>query len=622
MRWASAVVLCSVVSFISCRHPSANLTREALIVFGIDGMDPKFLERHWESLPALRKLKDTGGFRRLQTTNPPQSPVAWSTFITGLDPDGHGIYDFVHRDPNTLAPYSSMSLMEAPRWQLPLGPWIFPLSSARAFSLRNGAAFWSLLANQGIPVFTLRMPTNFPPLESGEAISGMGVPDLRGGFGTFTLYTDEPEEIARSVPGGDIVAVTVDENGRVLLPLQGPPNPLRKDERPANATLVADVDAIANAVRLSVGDEVVILQAGEWSEWISVEFPLVPWVASTKGMIRVYTKSIRPQLRLYVSPINIDPREPAIPISAPGRLAATIAKETGPFYTQGIAQDTAAVRHGALGLDEYKVQSRMVFEDERQLLRRAIRAFRGGFLFAYFSSVDQDSHMLWERDETALLETYRRIDETIGETMQAAPGATFVVMSDHGFASFKRSFQLNAWLVQEGFLALNGPAAGEGFENVDWTRTQAYALGLNGLYINLRGRESKGIVAGNERAAIIARIRARLFDARDPLTGERVVATVSQPVESTKAPDLIIGYGPGYRAAWNTGLGATEGQVVEENQDPWIGDHCIDPNAVPGVLLSSTPIKSDKPSLRDLPTSILNFFHVSPPSTMQGRNVF
>ncbi|HYI92896.1 MAG TPA: alkaline phosphatase family protein, partial [Bryobacteraceae bacterium] len=604
-----------------CRPQPGELGRQSLIVFGVDGMDPSFLERHWAALPALRKLRDTGGFRRLQTTTPPQSPVAWSTFITGLDPDGHGIYDFVHRDPNTLAPFSSMNRLEPPRWQLPFGPWIFPLSSARVISLRNGVAFWSLLANQGVPVFTSRMPTNFPPVESGEAISGMGVPDLRGGFGTFTLYTDEPEEIARSVPGGEITTVAVGGNGRVLLPLQGPSNPLRKDQQTTVATLITDVDANANAIQLSVGEEVVILQAREWSEWIPVEFSLVPWIASTKGMVRVYAKSVTP-LRLYVSPINIDPSEPAIPISAPAALAAKIARETGPFYTQGIAQDTAAVRHGALSLEEYKVQSRMVFEDEKRLLRQAIRAFREGFLFVYFSSVDQDSHMLWERDETALLETYRRVDEAIWETMQAVPTATFVVMSDHGFARFERSFQLNAWLVQERFLVLDGPPGGDGFQNVDWSRTQAYALGLNGLYLNMRGREAKGIVENGDRLATLDRIKKRLLEARDPDTGERIVQAVAQRRESAVAPDLILGYSPGYRAAWNTGLGASEGKVVEENQDPWIGDHCIDPVAVPGVLLSSKPIKNEQPALRDLPPSILRFFNVSPPAAMTGRNVF
>lgn len=621
MRRASAVVLCITASLVVCCRRPEKLSEDALIVFGIDGMDPRFLERHWDQLPTLRKLRDTGGFRRLQTTTPPQSPVAWSTFITGLDPDGHGIYDFVHRDPKTLTPFSSMSRTEPPRWQLPVGPWIFPLSSAHVISLRNGTPFWSLLADHGVPVVTLRMPTNFPPAQGGDAISGMGVPDLRGGFGTFTLYTDEPEEIPRSVPGGEIVGVTVGDDGRVVLPLHGPVNPLRRDERRTSTNLTADLDANGNAIRISVGDEAVILQAGEWSGWIHVEFPLVPGLVSTSGMIRLYAKTIRPTLRLYTSPINIDPRVPAIPISAPSTLAPTIAKESGPFYTQGIAQDTAAVRHGALSLDEYKIQSRMVFEDELRLLRRAVGAFHGGFLFAYFSSVDQDSHMLWERDEAGLLETYRRIDDAIRETMRAVPNATFVVMSDHGFAPFRRSFQLNAWLVQEGFLSLSGPAAGEGFQNVDWSRTQAYALGLNGLYLNLRGREAKGIVGSDERAATIDRIGTRLLDARDSLTGERIVATVRQP-KHPRAPDLIIGYNAGYRAAWNTGLGATEGQVIEENQEPWVGDHCIDPDAVPGVLLSSRSLGIEAPTLRDLPTSILHFFHVSPPAAMSGRKVF
>lgn len=619
MRPALLLLLFSIAVLTACRSASSE---RALVVIGVDGMDPGFLERHWDALPALRKLRDTGGFRSLQTTAPPQSPVAWSTFITGLDPDGHHIYDFVHREPATLALYSSMSRTDEPRLRLPVGPWIFPLSSARFISLRHGTPFWTLLADAGVPVVTLRMPTNFPPVKSGEAISGMGVPDLRGGFGTFSLYTNEPEEITRSVSGGEIIQVAVSENARALLPLHGPANPLRKDHGITSTMLIADVDTNANAVRITAGDDVLILQAGEWSEWIPVEFPMVPYVASTKGMIRLYLKSVTPWFRLYVSPVNIDPRNPAIPISEPPTLAAAFAEETGPFYTQGIAQDTAAVRHGALSIDEYKVQSRMVFSDERTLLRHALRVFRGGFLFAYFSSVDQDSHMLWERNEAALLETYRRIDEAIGEAMETVPAATFVVMSDHGFASFARSFQLNAWLVQQGFLKVGGAPGGENFTNVDWTQTRAYALGLNGLYLNLKGRESRGIVSRKERAATIQTIKRRLLEVRDPQTGIRVVQSVTEPRESSIAPDLIVGYSPGYRAAWNTGLGATEGEVLEVNHDPWIGDHCIDPAAVPGVLLSNRPIRSSNPALRDLSVSILLFFDFSPPATMPGRDVF
>ena len=221
-----------LLALTACRGRVAG---HKVIVLGVDGMDPGFVERHWDALPNLARLKEQGGFRRLATTTPPQSPVAWSTFITGLDPDEHGIYDFVHRDAATLQPFSSMSRTEEGRWNLTLGEWVLPLSRAKVVSLRKGEPFWRTLWEHGIPVTVVRMPTNYPPIAAGRALSGMGTPDLRGTLGTFTFYTDAPEEMARAVPGGRVVKAQVDQ-GHAELTIEGPPNPLRKDERYSTST--------------------------------------------------------------------------------------------------------------------------------------------------------------------------------------------------------------------------------------------------------------------------------------------------------------------------------------------------------------------------------------------------
>ncbi len=199
-----------------------------VIVLGVDGMDPAFVERHWDALPNLRALRDGGYFGRLRTTNPPQSPVAWSTFITGQDPDEHGIYDFVERDPVTHAPFSSMAETKEPKFVLPLGPYLLPLSGGEVQILRKGKAFWQTLAEHGVPVSVQRMPINYPPEKAGVALSGMGTPDLLGTLGTFTFFTDDPAEMARDVSGGRIVKTQI-LNGRARLLLEGPGNPLRKD---------------------------------------------------------------------------------------------------------------------------------------------------------------------------------------------------------------------------------------------------------------------------------------------------------------------------------------------------------------------------------------------------------
>lgn len=600
-------VVCLLMLATGCSKSPSDFPK--VIVFGVDGMDPRFVERHWDMLPNLRGLRDSGGFRRLKTTNPPQSPVAWSTFITGLDPAGHGIYDFVHRDPKTLAPYSSMDRTEPPRFSLSLGEWRVPLSKAHVVSLRHGEPFWKRLADRGVPVTTIRMPTNYPPLKAGAALAGMGVPDLAGGFGTFTLFTDDPEEITRTVAGGRINKVRV-TNGRATLTLDGPPNSLRNDERVATVPITVDVDSDAKAARVAADGSVLILNEGEWSGWIPVRFGLLSTMVTAPGMVRIYAKQLTPRLLLYVTPVNVDPRDPALPIASPARFGLELAHAVGPFYTQGIAEDTSALRQRVFDLQEYLAQSRLVFDDERRLLRYTISRFHGGLLFFYFSVVDQNSHVLWGRHDAELLETYRAVDEAIGEAMRAEPDSRVLVMSDHGFSAFDRGFQLNAWLAANGFLALSGPAAREGFVNVDWSRTQAYGLGLNGVYVNLRGREARGIVDPRERSALIRRIGAVLLAYRDPKTGAQVVRSVTEPPESSTAPDLIVGYRSPYRASWDTALGATEGPLVQANNDAWIGDHCIDPGEVPGVLLSNRAVDAEQPSLGDVTAMVLRAFGV------------
>lgn len=614
-------LLLAAAALAGCHGSQAH--GRQVIVLGVDGMDPGFLERHWSDLPNVARLRDQGGFRRLATTTPPQSPVAWSTFITGLEPAQHGIFDFVHRDPRTMQPFSSMSRIVEPRFKIPLGPYVLPLSSARVETLRKGQPFWRMLWERRIPVTIMHMPTNFPPERAGEAIAGMGVPDLRGTEGTFTSYTDDPEEAARDVPGGRIVQVQA-EHGRYVLPVEGPPNPLRKDRRFATEDLVVEADPERNAARLTIGGVEAIVQQGEWSAWLRADFPLLGWLASARGMFRVYAKRFHPRLELYVTPVDIDPRAPELPISAPASFSRAIAEAIGPFYTQGIAEDTSAYRQGVLNLAEFLRQSSLVLDDEMKLLRYSLDHFQEGLLFFYFSSIDQGSHMLWGKHEPELLEIYRAVDSAIGEVRRRFPRADIVVMSDHGFNSFDRSVNLNTWLWEKGFLALHRPPRGgdEGFADVDWTKTRAYALGLNGLYLNIAGREKSGILRpGPETGAAMRRLARELTDFRDPVNGRQVVET-APATGAAMGPDMIVGYARGYRGSWETALGAAPRAILEDNTDVWIGDHCINAEDVPGVLLSNRRLRAERPSLRDVTVSILGMFGVRPSGAMRGTSVF
>jgi predicted AlkP superfamily phosphohydrolase/phosphomutase len=625
-------VLIAAVVFAAAGCGNRQGTSHRVIVLGVDGMDPGFIERHQDVLPHIAALRREGDFRRLETTIPPQSPVAWATFITGRDPGGHGVFDFVHRNPSTMQPFSSMAEVEEPANYLPVGPYRLPLSSGRVRLLHQGTAFWQLLDERGIPATVIRIPNNFPPVPgNARSLAGMGVPDLQGTFGTFTWFTDDTLELSHEVSGGRIVKVRGKE-GRFVLPIGGPPNTLRKDRAPTSVDLVADVDPQAPAARFRIGESVCILNEREWSGWIRAEFPLIPMLKSAHGMFRIYAKQLHPVFEVYVSPVNLDPESPDLPISTPATFSRELARGIGPFYTQGIAEDTAVYRAGHFDLQEYLAQSRLVADEQSAMLRKALADFKTGLLFFYISTLDQNSHMLWGRHEKELLESYQFADEAVGEVMAHAAGATLIVMSDHGFARFDRALNVNTWLRKEGFLQLDDPAAtaaGEGFAHVDWSRTQAYAMGLNGLYVNLRGREKKGVVAdGAARAEILDRISARLLALRDPRDGGRVVDAVYEPRRVFErralqyAPDLILGYAEGFRGSWQTALGAAPEDVLEDNRDAWIGDHCIDPKRVPGTLLANRTVRLNDPKLMDVTATILRAFGISASPEMQGRELF
>jgi hypothetical protein len=569
----------------ACSHSTKRV-----IVIGVDGMDPGFVERHWAALPNLARLRDAGGLMRLATSTPPQSPVAWSTFITGTDPAQHGMFDFVHRDPDTLQPLSSMGTTLEPAHELHIGPYLLPLSKARIQTFRIGEPFWKILADHGIPVTIMRMPTNYPADPEGQELAGMGTPDLEGTFGTFTYYTDDPGQPDGEVSGGRIVHVDRIKD-RVKLAVAGPANTLRSDHRLTNLEMTADVDPVEPVARFQIDGRQFILRQGEWSPWIHVRFPLIGRLAGVTGMFRLYAAELQPGFRVYRSPLNADPSDSSLPISTPAAFSRDLAQHAGPFYTQGIEEDTAALRQGALDLPQYLEQSRLVSESHRKLLHDCLDRFKTGFLFFYFSEVDQNSHVLWGRHEPELLETYQAVDRAIGEVLDRAAGATVIVMSDHGFAAFDYAVNLNTWLKQNGF---------DG---------KAYAMGLNALYVK----------PGPDHDAILASVSQKLRAFKP------VIADVSSagPSTSRYEPDLIVGYAPPYRASWETALGqAPDTDVVVPNNDAWIGDHCMSAAAVPGSLLGTRKPRLADPSLKDLPVTILKEFGIAPDPRMTGRAIY
>jgi predicted AlkP superfamily phosphohydrolase/phosphomutase len=627
---AITVALLSTLFLAGCANHTTIAASKRLIVLGIDGMDPAFLERHWDVLPNLSRLSRQGDFQRLATTVPPQSPVAWSTVATGLDPGGHGLFDFVHRDPATREPITSMAEVTDPKTTIHIGPYVIPLSSGTVENMRAGRTFWQVLQDHGIPATVIRIPANWPPAEcEQESLSGMGTDALDGSFGEFSFFTDDPAEKRNEVTGGHVFQVRA-QNGRITLHIEGPPNTLRKDRAVSAIELPVHADPTANVARFDAPEEQFVLRQGEWSDFQRADFPLIPGLKSVSGIFRIYLQQVHPYFRIYVSPVNIDPGEPALPISTPDKYSAILAGKLGPFYTQSIAEETSAYRAGIFSKDEFLVQSNKVLDDSLRMFHYTLSQFTSGLLFYYFSSVDQNSHMLWGKYEDDLLGIYKKVDGAVGDAM-AQPNTDLMILSDHGFARFNRAVHMNTWLMQQGFLTLDDPTKTGNdpeFPHVDWDKTQAYALGLNGLYVNLYGRENDGSVSPADKQEVLDNIASKLLEFRDPQTGEHVVDKVYFSEKTYKghnlkhAPDIIVGFRRGYRASWQTALGAIPPVTIEDNTQAWIGDHCMAADEVPGVLLSNRKFRRTNPQMYDVPVTILAHFGVAPISGMLGQSVF
>ncbi len=489
---------------------SIKNTDTKVLVIGFDGMDPILLERLIKEgkMPNFERLMKTGGFKPLKTSIPPQSPVAWSNFITGMNPGGHGIFDFIHRETKTMIPYLSTSKTEDAKKKITIGDWAIPLSSGKVTLLRHGKAFWEVLEDHGVPTTIFRAPANFPPIDVPVVqLSGMGTPDIQGTYGTFSFYTDGNTNEFEDVSGGKVFPVRV-MNNKVESKIFGPQNVFKKSKPQTFIDFSVFIDPENLVAKITVQDHQILLKEGEWSEWVALDFELIPFLESVSGICRFYLKEVRPDFKLYVTPVNIDPSSPAMPISTPDNYSEELYEELGFFYTQGIPEDTKALTEKVLEDSEFLEQANIVFKEELDMFDYELSKFKSGLLFFYFGRVDQLSHMFWrtmDSDHPAhepatehrmLIENiYQEADAVLKKALnQLDSNTTIIVISDHGFAPFYRSFNLNTWLKNEGYVSLVDDSEGGFLQNVDWSQTRAYGMGFNGLYLNLEG-------AGNKRCS-------------------------------------------------------------------------------------------------------------------------
>jgi predicted AlkP superfamily phosphohydrolase/phosphomutase len=647
--WAAAAgrILSPLRAFASTRTGAA----QKVLCLGLDGMDPHLLEQYMAegAMPSFSWLVEHGDFKVCGTSIPPQSPVAWSNFITGQDPGGHRIYDFIHRDPDTLIPMLSLSKASPPEKFLRFGDWKLPRSGGDVALLRRGRAFWEYLADAGVDTTVFKMPSNFPPVDCGvRSISGMGTPDILGTYGIFGFYTTDPPRNT-DIGGGRIVPISLREN-RFTADILGPPNVCREGDPESKTTFDAVVDPDHPAVFFSVRNSEFILKEGEWSDWIHLEFELIPHLKSVTGICRFYLMEVRPTFRLYVSPVQIDPSNPAMPICTPADYSREIVERVGPFYTQGLPDDTKALDEGVFADSDYVSQADLVLEERMNQYRYELDRFRSlerAFLFFYFNSLDQNCHMFWRNMDpdspmhddaqggfrNRIRDMYVAMDKVLEEALRVVDDRTVLfIVSDHGFAPYHRSFHVNTWLLENGYLYLTRGTSREDvtfLDGVDWRSTKAYALGINGLYLNMRGRETHGSVKeGAERVELLEKLVGELESVLDPSTGERPVKhayrtdRVYTGPYTSDGPDIILGYSSGYRGSNESALGKISNAVFSDNVNKWSGDHCMAADEVPGVLLCNRKIKKRDPSLLDMAPTFLNLFNLKAAPEMLGRDVF
>jgi predicted AlkP superfamily phosphohydrolase/phosphomutase len=629
-----------------------------VIVLGIDGMDPRLSESMMQEglLPNLARLRATGGFSDLGTSIPPQSPVAWANFINGAGPGSHGIFDFIHRHPHEQCkPFFSAAetLPGEGGWEigdhkLQIDAWPFNHRPPATVLRRQGIPFWDYLDEAGVPSTFYDLPSNYPasPSKYGHhrCICGMGTPDVLGTYGTYQYFAEDGPDEPLDEGGGRRSQLTF-ESDTARVQLVGPDNNMLLTPAPVHADLLVHRDRVANSCVIQIADKRIILKPGEWSRWTQLDFTLSsPWFLPNKtvtGICRFYLQEVSPNFRLYVSPVNINPADPAVPLSEPASFIKEVAGRLGPFYTTGFQEDHKARTNGVFNDDEYLRQANLVLEERLKLLEDALNNYDDGLLFFYFSSSDLQSHIFWwtpgelhpsrtapeaERFHRHVRALYQRLDRIVGDLYDRYGSlATIIVMSDHGFANFGRQFNLNSWLRDYGYL--NPRECTSILSDADWSRTIAYGLGINGLYLNLKGRERDGIVESNEAEQLLDELTTRLQAVRD-FDGQPVIRNVYRAkniyagTATGLAPDLIVGYHRGYRASWATCLGDLTEDVILPNDAAWSADHCADALEVPGVLWSNRSIRSGAPSLVDLAPSILALYGLKTPPSMTGMNVF
>jgi predicted AlkP superfamily phosphohydrolase/phosphomutase len=677
---ALAVAIASLAcSGSSPRSPSAFTQK--MVILGFDGMDPHLLQKWMDEgkLPNISALAKRGGFYPLQTTHSPESPTAWASFATGVNAGKHNIYDFLVRDTTTYLPDLGMVTRTPPRFLFNY----IPVSKPKLNSIRGGTSFWVTAGKAGVRSDILTVPVTFPPeeVEHGFMLSGLPLPDIRGTMGTFSYYaTDLSRYEEGNTEMGGILRRLVFEGDTATSDLEGPPSPIVKQKIEAirrkgpslsesDRARLAELQAIqdvrvpftlhwnraAKSATIDIDGQTIPLEQGKWTPWIDLTFK-VNFLVRLHGMVQMFLANGGNELQLYVSPVNFKPDAPPVPMSWPDGFSATLYKEIGNYRTLGWAEATWALNEGRMDEKTFMDDLMVAFDDRARVILHRLDAKDWDLLVGVIESTDRVQHMMWrlidpqhplydaalaEKFGDSIERVYRRADDFVGEVVKrVGPDMPVMIVSDHGFHSWRKAVNLDTWLVQNGYMVMKGQSAdkkladlfggGTFWENVDWSRTRAYAMGIGQIYFNLRGRESQGIVSpGAEAKALADELSARLLTMTDPDDGTPIIRAVYKRDDIYSGPylqnasELQVGMNEGYRVSWQTTLGGSPPGIVYKNDRKWSADHGgYDFAITSGILVSNRTIATATPRIIDLAPTVLKFFGITIPTEIDGKPLY
>ncbi len=635
------------IQFIKRIKTLKNAKYKRVIVIGFDGMDYKQFkkfQKEGKSFPNFERLEKDGTFSPLLSTEPPISPVAWSSFSTGVNPGKHNIFDFLATDRNTYMPKMSGSDITPPKRSLSFGKYTFPISKAKVELLRKSKSFWKVVSSKGIFSSVLRIPYSFPPEKFyGLMLSGLGTPDLRGTQGSFTFYTekkDNSETVTESV--FQTLEKVDDTNFKSFI--TGPANPFIKTHPILKTEFTLVIDKEKKSARINFGTEEIVLEQGKISKWHRIYFKA--GFIKIVGIVQFFLEDTE-SVKLYTSPINIDPNSPSMPVSHPKIFSVFLSKLLGPFATLGMAEDTWALNERVLS-EEGFLQQVYSYQDEREaIFFDTFKKYKNGLIVQVFEATDRIQHMFWRyfKDSgspaeatskdpeiiNAIYNVYKRMDDFLGKlNKKMGKDDLLMIVSDHGFNKVNRDFHLNSWLYKEGYLVLkDGKTKSDKFyKDVDWSKSRAYGQGLHGLYLNIAGREKFGIVkSGKEEDALKTEIVEKLKKLTDPDTKEIIAKGVYKREELYRGPyvknaaDIVIGYNMGYRVSPESAVNYVNDTICSDNIRMWSGDHSFSRVFIPGIFFSNKKIESDKPSILDISPTILSAFGIKKPGFIDGKDL-